>query len=139
MSVKLNYFISSHKKVINYDIRIKINGKRLMPSKYVKYYLGILIDSQLNWDHQINLFSGKLSRANGMLSKIRHYVPNNIIYSMYYAIFSSLMTFSSIVWGQVLNFNNNRISILQNKALRTITFSSRDSCNPIYCTSIQKY
>ena len=121
-----------HKKVINYDIKIKINGTRLKPSKYVKY-LGILIDNQLNWNHQINLLSGKLSRANGMLSKIRHYVPNNIIYSIYYAIFSSLMTYCSIVWGQGLNFNNNRISILQNKALRTITFSSpRETCNPIY-------
>jgi len=83
--------------------------------------------------HQINLLSGKLSRANGMLTKIRHYVPINIITSIYYAIFSSLMTYSSIVWGQAQNINTNRISTLQNKALRTITFSSpRDSSNPIY-------
>ena len=124
-----------HRKVIDYELKIKINGKRLMPSKYVKY-LGILIDCHLNWKFQINLLSSKLSRANGMLSKIRHYVKENTLRSIYYAIFSSLMTYGSIIWGQAQNTNTNRISILQNKALRIINFSSpRDTCNPIYFNS----
>ena len=33
-------------KPINYDLKIKIGGKKLIPSKYVKY-LGILINSHL--------------------------------------------------------------------------------------------
>ena len=129
-----------HKKIINYDLNIKINGKRLRPSKYVKY-LGITIDCHLNWNQQINLLSSKLSRANGMMSKIRHYVPINILRNIYYAIFSSLMTYGSIIWGQAQNIHTNRISILQNKALRTITFASpRDSSNPIYYnTNILKF
>ena len=119
-------------KVIDYDLKIKLNGKRLIPSRYVKY-LGIIIDCHLNWKYQINTLSAKLSRANAMLSKIRHYVPENTLISIYYAIFSSLMTYGSIIWGQVQNSNIKRINTLQNKALRIINFASyRHSATPLY-------
>ena len=36
-----------HNKPLNYEIKIKLDGKRLYPSKFAKY-LGILIDSKLN-------------------------------------------------------------------------------------------
>ena len=35
-------------KPIEYDVKIEIEGKKLHPSEYVKY-LGIIIDSHLNW------------------------------------------------------------------------------------------
>ena len=58
-------------KHINHNLKIKIDGKRLIPSKFIKY-LGILIDSHLNWEYQSELLASKLSRAIGMLAKMRH-------------------------------------------------------------------
>ena len=81
-------------KPINYNLKIKIDGKKIIPSKYVKH-LGILIDSHLNWEFQSEILSTKLSRAIGMLSKIRHYVPYDTLHSIYYGIFSSLLTHGS--------------------------------------------
>ena len=54
------------------NITIKIDGKKIEPSSHVKY-LGILIDSFLNWNFHIDELSTKLSHAVGMLAKIRHY------------------------------------------------------------------
>ena len=82
---------------INYDIKIKIDGKRLIPSKYVKY-LGILIDSHLNWGCHVDVLANKLSRAIGMLSKIRHKVTKYILRTIYYGIFSSLLTYGSNIY-----------------------------------------
>ena len=62
------------KKEIDYDLKIKINGKRLFPSDSVKY-LGVYLDSHLNWNKQCDILASKLSRVNGLLTKIRHYVP----------------------------------------------------------------
>ena len=42
------------------EFKIKMNGKKLYPSKFVKY-LGILIDSQLNFSCHINSISNKLT------------------------------------------------------------------------------
>ena len=70
-------------KKVDYDLKIKINGKRLYPSEYDKY-LGITIDSFLNWHFHCNALSIKLCRANGMLSKIRHYVSLNTLRMIYF-------------------------------------------------------
>ena len=59
-------------KLSMWNITIKTNGKKIELSSHVKY-LGILIDSFLNWNfHIIDELSTKLSRAVGMLAKIRH-------------------------------------------------------------------
>ena len=59
-------------KLSLWNITIKIDGKKIEPSTHAKYS-GILIDSFLNWNFHIEL-STKLSRAVGMLAKIRHYI-----------------------------------------------------------------
>ena len=122
-------------KQINYDLKIKINGKKLVPSKFVKY-LGILIDPHLNWSYQIDSLCGKLSRATGMLSKIRHYVSDSTLRNIYFAIFSSLLNYGSQVWGQSYNKHISRIQRIQNKAIRIINFAKfRDSVTPLFYKS----
>ena len=112
----------NHNKPLNYDLKIKLDGKRLYPSKYVKY-LGILIDDKLNWSHHIKSLVPKLARANGMLAKIRHFVNKESLRSIYFAIFSSLMNYGSHVWGQKITSNVKRIMKLQDKCLRIINFA----------------
>ena len=56
-----------HKKAVNYDLKIKIDGKRLIPSKFVKY-LGLLLNAHLNWKFHIDTLASKLSRA---ISKVK--------------------------------------------------------------------
>ena len=60
-------------KLCMWNITIKIDGKKIEPSTHVKY-LGILIDSFLNWNFHIDELSTKLSCAVGMLAKIRRYI-----------------------------------------------------------------
>ena len=44
------------KKIVNYDIKIKLHGKRLYPSLFVKY-LGVLIDCHLNFKtHMLSFY-----------------------------------------------------------------------------------
>ena len=69
MSVKL----TSIRKQTEATMKIKLNGKRLYTANSVKY-LGIKIDENLNWHKQINNVAVKLSRANAMLSRVRHFV-----------------------------------------------------------------
>ena len=51
------------------DIRIKIDGKNLEPTTHLKY-LGILIDSHLNWKFHVDDLATKLSRSVGMIAKV---------------------------------------------------------------------
>ena len=109
-------------KEINYDLKIKINGKRLLPPNFVKY-LGTLIDSHLTWNYHTDMLAAKYSRNIGMLTKIRHYVTNDTLRTIYFGIFSSIMN-GSQVWGQIQNRYVNRITKLQDRAIRVINFAS---------------
>ena len=61
------------KKQLDHELKIKLNGKKLYQTDSVKY-LGMYIDKNLTWKHHVNNVAIKLSTANAMLSKIRHYI-----------------------------------------------------------------
>ena len=68
-------FFHSKQHTLNYDgISIKFNNNKLFPVDSIKY-LGIYIDKYLSWNIHIQQLSKKLSRANGILSKLHHNVP----------------------------------------------------------------
>ena len=132
-SSKSELIIFKHpSKTINYNFKIKLDGKKLIPSKFVKY-LGVYIDCNLSWAYHIDILATKLSRANGMLMKVRHYVSRNTLHSIYFGIFHSLLTYGVQIWGQIKNKHFHRVQLLQNKAIRTINFANfRASVNPLY-------
>ena len=109
------------RKLIDSEIKIKLNGKRLYPSTCIKY-LGVLLDEHLSWKPHMNELTKKLNRSNSMLSKIRHYVDLNTTRSLYFSIFSSHISYCCQVWGQNGNPHLNRILSIQRSALRIINF-----------------
>ena len=94
-------------------VKPKLNGKRIYPTKSVKY-LGIKIDENLTWIDHINDIAIKLNRANAMLFKVREFVNTKILKSIYYAIFDCHLNYANTVWGQNRN-SMNRLIILQKK------------------------
>ena len=116
----------------SFNYKIKMNGHKLIPSDFIKY-LGIYLDSHLIGKNQCNILLTKLKRANGMLSKARHYIPKEELHSLYYAIFSSHMVYGCQVWGQSSNSSTDKVARLQNRAMRIISFSDfHADAFPIY-------
>ena len=105
-------------------ISIKLDGKRLVPVDYVKY-LGMYIDKRLDWDVHIHHMCKKLSRANGILSKLRHNTHREVCLIVYYAIFFSHLIYGCNIWG--LTTEENLKKVLQRKCVRIITISDVDS------------
>ena len=92
-------FFRSPQHSLNYDdISIKLNGKKLKPVDYVKY-LGLYIDKHLSWNFHVMQLSKKLSRANGILSKLRYYAPMKVCLQVYYAIVYSHLIYGCNIWG----------------------------------------
>ena len=90
---KLLFFHSKQSSINLENISIKIEGKKLSRCNNVNY-LGLLIDEHLSWDAHVKYLSKKLSRANGVLAKLRHFAPKHSLDSVYYAIF-----YSHVVYG----------------------------------------
>ena len=60
-------------KKLDFDLKLKLNGKRIYPTKSVKY-LGIKIDGNLTWIDYINDIAIKPNKANAMLFKVREFL-----------------------------------------------------------------
>ena len=81
------------------DLKIKLCRKRLYLSESVKY-LGVKIDTNLNWKYHVNDFSIKLNKANAPLFKMRKFVRLKMLRSNYFAIFDSSLSYCCLVWAR---------------------------------------
>ena len=86
----------SKQKKLEGDLKIKLCGKRLYPTKSFKY-LGVKIDANLTWQHYVNGLSIKLNRANALLFKMRKYVSLKILRPIYFPIFDSYLSYCCLV------------------------------------------
>ena len=62
--------------------------------------------------------------ANTMLCKVRQFVNQITLISIYHALFDSHLNYATIVWGQTKS-SINRVFIIQKKVLRTIHFKGK--------------
>ena len=64
-------------KKLDYEVKIKLNRKRLYPTDSVKY-LGIRIDKNLNQKHHVSDIAIILNRANALFYKINFFQCQHI-------------------------------------------------------------
>ena len=104
------------------SMTLLINKQAINESKSVKY-LGILIDSHLTFKNQIDELSKKISRATGVLYKLRPFVTSKILTNVYYALVYPFLIYGMVVWGNVNLTLLEPLHILQKKIVRIITFN----------------
>ena len=91
-------------------------------------YPVIYLDKYLDWPPQINHLSHKLDKANAMLCKLRHYVNEATIKSIYYAFFfHSNFSCGCTAWDRNDLNPKHPISLLQKRAMQVISFARYDA------------
>ena len=100
-----------------------INGETLKEVDFAKY-LGVLIDNKLKWTNQINAINLKLSKGNGLLAKIRHYVPNSVLRSLYFSFINPHIDYNLLNWSMAAPTNLVSIENKVKKAVRIISFEN---------------
>ena len=59
-----------------------LSGKKIRQKTCTKY-LGVLIDKHLLFKDHIKILKQKLNKANGILGKLRHHLPSDILKTVY--------------------------------------------------------
>ena len=83
-------------------------------------YLGVVIDNELNFKQRIKIMEGKVARPVGILSKLKHFFPQNIMLQLYYALVHSLLSYGINIWGATYPTYIKRLKSLQNRAIRAV-------------------
>ena len=122
---KLVLFHTAQKHLTN-NISLHISDKQIEQTNSMKY-LGVLIDSQLNWkDHILNI-SKKISKSIGIICKLRHFVDTQILIQLYHAIIHPFLTYGCMVLGSTCATNVKPLEILQKRSIRIINFAKFDA------------
>ena len=83
---------------------VRLNNCKLKIHTYVKY-LGIFINEVLSWNKQVDISYSKLSRANEILCKLRHFVQTKANLWVFFSFFYSHIFHSCLVWYYTKEIN----------------------------------
>jgi hypothetical protein len=90
-------------------------------------FLGIMMDSKLQWSTHIQQLCGRLSSAVFAIKKIKDICGSKTAKMVYFSYFHSVMVYGLVVWGGGADFC--RVFTLQKRAVRAILgLQPRDSC-----------
>ena len=110
----------------NVKLNVNINDIKINQVTNLKF-LGIIIDEKLDWKSQINYVSTKLSRAIGILNKVKFKLNLKSLVLVYNSFFYSQLTYCCNIWDNTFFSNLNKICILQKRALKIINNDSNYS------------
>jgi hypothetical protein len=118
-------------KFKNKNFNLHINKVKINETDNIKY-LGVTLDSKLNWNLHINNIRNKLARTCGIISKLRHYVHSSTLRTVYFSLFQSCLQYSIINWGRAGKSKLQSVQVIQNRAIRYMSFSSsREHIKPL--------
>ena len=115
---KMMIFHHRQRNISKINLELMINNTQIEQVKEFNF-LGILLDECMTWNPHIQKISSKISRVNGVLSRLKRFVPSNILLTIYNALIQPHLNYGVLLWGQ----NVKRIHKLQKWALRSITAS----------------
>lgn len=94
-------------------------------------FLGLYLDSKLNWEMHIDFVATKISRVIYLLRNLKLCVSDDYVRSAYFAFFQSIISYGLLLWGNSCHVQ--RILILQKKAVRIITNAQKlDHCKTLF-------
>ena len=108
-----------HKKMSSTSLTVHVNSVELEQVQSHKL-LGVIIDTQLNFNEHIDNLCKKLTQRIAVLKKIRRHLPLDQRILYYNAMKKQTMMYGSSVWVSTSVDNLNKVFRLQKRAARVI-------------------
>ena len=115
---KMVIFHHRQRNISNVKLNLRINDTSIEQVSEFNF-LGIMLDECMTWKSHIQKISGKISVVNGVLSRLKKYIPCDILKIIYNALIQPHLNYGVLLWGK----NTKRIQKLQKWAIRSVTCS----------------
>ena len=107
-------FHNSQRKVTIPEIKIDVTRVECVNAFN---FLGITLDRHLNWNSHTDKIASKLSQTVGIMNKLKDYLPQNILSTIYNSLVLPHLNYGILAWGHKFS----RIAYLQKKCVRIIS------------------
>ena len=125
------HFQSRKNKNDNPQPEIIIDGEHLEKKESTKF-LGTVINENLRWSDHVLYISKRVSRTVGLLYKLKHYVPLNILYMLYNSLILPYISYCNILWADSKVYTDKML-LLQKKAIRVCSnVGYREHSDPLF-------
>jgi hypothetical protein len=115
-------FQSGNKKINNAGLTISIDGITIEQADNTKF-LGVIINSKLNWNDHIKVICNKISKNIGILFRTRNNLTPHTLLMLYRSLIQPYIEYCNIVWAAGESISLTNLFRKQKKAIRTITFA----------------
>ena len=122
---KTSYIMFGFKHLPNTcnNLKLNIDGCEIEKVECTKF-LGVYIDSKLNWKTHAEHITIKISKGLGVIGRARNILPQNILLMLYRTMIYPYLIYCNIVWGSAKDSVIKKLLLLQKRAIRIITKSS---------------
>jgi len=105
---------------------IQIGGNTIEQKETLRF-LGMHIDSLLDWKHHIIHIKNKLYSGIYAMNRIKNYLPLKYMKTLYYTLIQSHIDYGLILYGNANKKYITKLQTLQNKAIRIISTKAQNS------------
>ena len=121
---KTNYIIvKNYQKNFVLNSTIHIDNIPLSPSSEIKF-LGVVIDTNLNWCAHINSLRTQLNKVTGMIYLASKFLPYKALILLYNSLINSKLTYCLEAWGNAPKTHLNKLLLIQKRIIRIIFHKS---------------
>ncbi|MFZ2540057.1 MAG: reverse transcriptase family protein [Oscillospiraceae bacterium] len=121
---KTSYIIFGHRR--DFNPQISMNNILLERQTHTKF-LGVILSANLKWSKHIDVVVNKISKNIGIISKVRHLLPQHLTRNLYFTQVYPYISYCNLVWASPLKTTQlERIFKKQKTYCRLLTFSSYD-------------
>ena len=95
---KYMIFHAINKNISQIELDFYINDEKIERVNRFNLF-GIVLDENLSWKHHIDMISNKISRCVGVINRLKHFLPTNILRTLYCSMIQSHLNYAILVWG----------------------------------------
>ena len=117
---KTNYMIFSRTNANkNHTFLPRINNIPIEQKQSARF-LGVIIDSKLNWNQHIHAIKSKMARYLGIMYKLKGVLPQVARLTIFHSFIQSHLNYCSLIWGFSAKSNIEILFRAQKKGIRAI-------------------
>ena len=102
------------------DIEIQFLNTSISANDQIKY-LGITIDTRLNFKEHIGIVAKKISRSLGVMCKLKNVLPPKVLLVLNYSMIHPHLLYGITIWESTYKKYLKRLRTLQNKAVKVLS------------------
>ena len=129
---KTKYMVFKH-NISNQDLSIKLHGNVIERTSSYKY-LGLILDSKLNFKGHITLVLNKIRKRIPLLIKIKNKLNFSTKLKVYYAFNYPHFLYGIEIYSNTSNYNIKKLQNLQNRVVKYIFYNKKSSIEDLFQT-----